>query len=80
MIIQGRTFEFVIASDVSRDGLGVELAESTPDGRATVAEVFRSDADGRMTFTAYEEDIPLSAIEQLLAEARRVLLPESDAV
>jgi hypothetical protein len=72
MMIEGRSFDFVVASDVqTRDGLGVELNEN---GRGPVAEVFRSDLDGTLTFTAFEENLPLRAVEMLLEHAREVLL------
>ena len=59
-------FTFQLASDIQRDGLGVEL--STDAG--ILAEVFRCDADHTLTFTAYTQDIPLTAVEELIMHAR----------
>jgi hypothetical protein len=42
----------------------------------TVLFVFRSDVDGRMTFSAYREDLPLDAVAWFIDQARK-LLPEN---
>jgi hypothetical protein len=79
MIIQGRTFEFVVAGDVlTRDGLGVELWETVGDEPLCIAEVFRSDDDNSYTFSGYAEDVPLQAIERLLERARERLMSASE--
>ena len=59
-------FHKVVASDVIRDGLGVELVA----GGETVAEVFRCDADHSLVITTFNNDVPLVAIEELIAVAR----------
>jgi hypothetical protein len=48
-------FRFQIASDVIRDGLGVELIDAT--GRVC-AEVFRCDANNTLTISLFTEDLP----------------------
>jgi hypothetical protein len=58
-----------VASDVARDGLGVELVG--PDG-SLLAEVFRCDADNTLTVGVFER-LPLGAVEWLLARAREEL-------
>jgi hypothetical protein len=63
-VIDGRQTQ--LASDVIRDGLGVELLVS--DSRV-LAEVFRCDADHTVTVSAFER-LPLGAVEWLLAVAR----------
>lgn len=54
------------ASDVIRDGLGVELLH----GGNVVAEIFRCDADHSLIITTFGNDLPLVAIEEFIAEAR----------
>jgi hypothetical protein len=59
-------FRKQVASDVIRDGLGVELLA----GDEVVAEVFRCDADHSLIITTFNNDVPLVAIEELIAAAR----------
>src|SRR5262245_31945187 len=61
-----------VAGDVQRDGVGVELLSETG---AAVAEVFRSDRDHAVVLNTYGNDIPLEAVEVLLARARVALEP-----
>jgi len=62
-------FATQIASDVLRDGLGVELLS---DGDV-VAEVFRSDKDKSLIITTFGHDIPLVEVERLISRARQEL-------
>ncbi|WP_440221766.1 hypothetical protein ACQQ2N_11755 [Dokdonella sp. MW10] len=64
-----------IASDVIRDGLGVELLNAAGD---VVAEVFRCDADHTVLFHSYVTAIPLYAVDLLLARAKERLDPFED--
>lgn len=80
MDVQGRRFELTMASDVQADGMWLELDEMRGEDRESAAAVFYSDADGTMTFTGYQDGLPLAAIEWLVAEARRRLPHQSDAV
>jgi hypothetical protein len=57
------------ASDVQRDGLGVELIAADK----VVAEVFRCDADHTLIVTTFGHDLPLVTIEELMAYARERL-------
>jgi hypothetical protein len=61
-----------LASDVIRDGLGVELLDAT---RAIRAEVFRCDADHTVTVTHYGdgEPAPPEVVDWYYAEAARRL-------
>jgi hypothetical protein len=68
-----RRFGLIRGSDLQRDGMYLELSESGA-GKA-VAEVFYSDETGRMRFSAYEEDIPLEAIELLIERSKQLLPP-----
>jgi hypothetical protein len=67
-------FTTQIASDLTRDGLGVELLD--PAGEV-IAEVFRSDANHTVTLSTFDNDVPLDAIEQLIERARVALLNAS---
>ena len=69
------TYKIQIASDVNRDGLGVELIDLSQNVRA---EVFRSDRDHTVVVTTFGNDIPLLAIEELLERARVELDPFED--
>ena len=62
-------FRKQVASDVIRDGLGIELLS----GDQVVAEVFRCDADRSLVITTFGNDLPLIAVEQLIAVARERL-------
>ena len=66
---------FQVASDVIRDGLGLELIAE--DNRV-LAEVFRHDLSHRLTVTCYEQDIDLSLLETLITRARQELEPFED--
>jgi hypothetical protein len=64
-----------IASDVTRDGLGIELLEG--DNGDVVAEVFRYDQTITMVFNVFRPDLPFPVIEAFIARARKELdLPE----
>jgi hypothetical protein len=52
--------------------LGVELVSESGD---VVAEVFRSDRDQTVVLTTFNYDIPLKAIELLIARAKEHLDP-----
>lgn len=64
-----------VASDVSRDGLGVELLD---DGGNVLAEVFRSDRDRTVIVSTFGNDIPLGAVQDLIAYAVERLDPFED--
>ncbi len=55
------------ASDIIRDGLGLELL----DAAGTIsAEVFRCDADHSVTLRVFDAGVPKVVIEELVAHAR----------
>jgi hypothetical protein len=64
-----------VASDVNRDGVGVELLSETGE---VVAEVFRSDRDRTVLVNTFSFDVPLRALELLLARANERLNPFED--
>ena len=59
-----------VASDVQRDGLGVELLDSRGN---VVAEVFRCDANNSVFVNSFDNAIPLTVFEWLLQYARAQL-------
>ena len=61
-------FTTQIASDLIRDGLGVEPLDPASE---VIAEIFRSDANHTVTLNIFANDVPLYAIEQLIERARR---------
>ena len=68
-------YRYQVASDVIRNGLGVELAAA--DGNV-IAEVFRCDADNSLTVTLYVDAVPFAQIEKLIGMARRNLYEFED--
>lgn len=64
-----------VASDINRDGLGVELLDANLD---VVAEVFRSDRDHTILVNTFSYGIPLAAIELLISRAKERLDPFED--
>ena len=66
-----------VASDVIRDGLGVELLDGQ---RQVVAEVFRCDADHTVMVSLFVEQVPLHALEMLVSRAKERLDPFEDGV
>jgi hypothetical protein len=66
-----------VASDVIRDGLGVELVDRQ---NQVVAEVFRWDTDHTVSVSVFVEKIPLIALEMLIARAKERLDPFEDGL
>jgi hypothetical protein len=61
-------YRLILASSVGdRDGMGLEL---TLEDGTRISEVFEDEATGRRTVNMFERDVPLEAVEWLLAEAR----------
>ena len=63
-------YRFQIASDVIRDGLGLELVDHICK---VAAEVFRCDADHSLTVSMCIDELPFSLIEQLVLTAHTEL-------
>lgn len=68
-------YTFRVASDIVRDGLGVELLTESGE---VVAEVFRCGSDRTITLSTFTNDIPVAAIETLLSNAMVRLDPFSN--
>jgi hypothetical protein len=77
MKLRGRTIAVTMGSDVPRDGMYLELFYDGHEHENSIAEVFRSDRDGSMTFSAFEPEIPLEVVEWLISEGKRRLPPSS---
>jgi hypothetical protein len=72
----GRKFGMLRASDVDRDGMALEAYEVIPGGTLrTVLEAFWRDSDNRLTFSAYEPDLPFELVEMFVAQVRPRLTP-----
>lgn len=67
----GHFYSTIRASDVARDGMGLELQRDSN----CVAEVFFSDATGEFTISLFDQSLPLPVIEHFIAEARAALVP-----
>jgi hypothetical protein len=68
-------YALTLASDVGpRDGMGLELSAAGQPG-AVLAEVFFCDADGSMTVSTFDNELPLAVIEALIEVAKRQLPP-----
>ena len=64
--------KFQVASDVVRDGLGLELIDPTGN---VAAEVFRADADKTLHLNTFSYDVSVDSIEEPISCARRELEP-----
>jgi hypothetical protein len=62
--VEYRQYEIVIASDVSRDGLGCELRDLNTN--QLLVEIFRDDNLKKIQFYSSEIDVPFEVIEKLL--------------
>jgi hypothetical protein len=67
VIINNRMFSFQIASDVVRNGIGVELYEHINEKKVFVAEVFRNDTACTIEFYAVDGMLPYQVILELQA-------------
>jgi hypothetical protein len=64
-----------LASDIKRDGMGLELID--PSG-SVVAEVFRCDSSKKVIVTTFNNDIPLDIFDYYYQEALIRLDPFED--
>jgi len=65
MIINGREFTFQVASDIERDGIGVELNEFKNGKDVFVAEIFRNDSKKEVQFISTKAELPYDVILKL---------------
>ncbi len=64
-----------VASDVVRDGLGIELWD---DDDNLVAEIFRCDANHTVTLNTFTSHVPLNILESAIKFLRERLEPFED--
>ncbi len=57
-------YKTIIASDIVRNGLGIELW----DKDEIVAEIFRNDNLKKIQFSTFRIDLPLEILEKLIIE------------
>lgn len=67
---RGVRYTSLVASDVQRDGIGLELHWHSGSQAQVVAEVFFSDETGAWTVNTFDCDIPLELLEELIVEAK----------
>ncbi|WP_127682680.1 hypothetical protein [Inhella crocodyli] len=70
---EGVRYSTLVASDVMRDGIALELHRHWQNQDNVVAEVFFSDEVGKWTLSTFDCDVPLELIEQLISEAKERL-------
>ncbi|WP_417230216.1 hypothetical protein [Brevundimonas sp.] len=75
MKVREREVVWTMGSDVQRDGMYLLFFYAGYEHENPVAEVFYSDQDGAMSFSAFEPDLPLEVVERLISEARKALPP-----
>lgn len=71
------TYQISFGSDIKRDGVYLELARIESDGAYAIIEVFRSDSDGKITFTTFpaeSEAIPPDLVARLVERIKTDLL------
>jgi hypothetical protein len=64
--VENTDYEIIIASDSTRDGLGLELWDR--DNDKMIAEIFRNDFQKRITFYCLEIELPFELIERFISE------------
>ena len=74
---KGVRYATLMASDIQRDGFGLELHWHFQNQDTVVAEVFVSDKDGSWTFNTFDCDVPLELVEELIAEAKQRLTDDA---
>jgi len=69
-------YETIMASDLERDGMMLEVWDRRSQGKQLL-EVFFSDVTGDMSVNTFGEDVPLGLVEMAIAEAKRRLPPKN---
>ena len=72
MLQDGKEYSYLIGSDVTRDGMYVEVNDGA-NGTDEIIEIFYSDVTHKMSVTLYRSDIPLEVVEWAISIARERL-------
>nr|WP_320117450.1 hypothetical protein [uncultured Marinifilum sp.] len=62
LTIDKKEYELIIASDVIRDGIGLEIWEKSSN--SMIVEIFRNDSKRQIEFFSEKVDVPLDLIEK----------------
>ena len=62
LTIDKKEYELIIASDVIRDGIGLEIWEKSSN--SMIVEIFRNDSKRQIEFLSEKADVPLDLIEK----------------
>ncbi len=62
--VDNKEYELIIASDVIRDGIGLEIWDKSTN--SMIIEIFRNDSKKRIDFFSEKVDISLNLIEQVI--------------
>ena len=68
-------YQFLMGSDIERDGMFMEMLD---ESGAYVAEVFYSDVTHNMVVTLERQSLPIEAVQELLSRSRLSLPPASE--
>ena len=68
-------YKFSRGSDIVRDGMFLELTVANTTPVLQLAEVFYSDVTHQFVLTCFEPNIPLTVIETLIDQAKKLLPP-----
>ena len=60
--IDNKDYKLIIASDVIRDGIGLEIWDAETD--KLIIEIFRADSDQRIDFYTEKITVPIELIEK----------------
>jgi hypothetical protein len=75
---EGRNFEVVMLSDVTRDGVGLELTDLSSSESGPALEAFWHDDGSGFDFIAYRAGtVPFAVVERFVDAARKSLPPAS---
>jgi len=62
--IDNKNYKIIIASDVNRDGIGLEIYDTETD--KLIIEIFRADTDQRLDFYSENTTVAIELIEKSL--------------
>lgn len=69
------SYDFVIGSDIARDGMYVEVRLKDTNPLLVLAEIFFSDQTHTFTLNCYVQNIPMDVILELIDIAQKRLPP-----